>query len=101
MKLVTSIALLAAVSLSGLAQARDNDRLTRGSQAWFVAESVEYVLRAQPEVSLASLSVELTGPEDLILTLGKADDATQTFNCFMFDEWSRGGTVLKKEVVCR
>lgn len=101
MKLVKLGMIACAVLIGTSSLARDNDRLVRGSQAWLVQESAEFALRSLPTAEIKSLSVELTSAEDADVLLIKQDGTEVAFSCFMFDEWSRGGTVLKKEVACR
>lgn len=89
-----------------LARGGDDDSvLTRGSQAWFAAESGEHELRALladgalTDAQPLSLVVDLTSTTTSEVSL---ETATGTWNddCRMEDHWSRRGTVLKKEVFC-
>jgi hypothetical protein len=94
---------------SSVAMARGGEEGTRvparGTQAWFVAESIEHSMRLaiagnnalQAEIS--SASAEVTDNEALV-SLGLASGESISFKCLMFDTTSRGGTVVKKDVNC-
>jgi len=83
-----------------------NEILTRGSQAWFVAESAEHLVRGlvatkvitEAELTRAEIAVteSTTATVSLRTNIGVVDDS-----CRMVDHWSKSNTVLKKEVRCQ
>ncbi len=96
-----------AITLTAPAFARGgNDSvLTRGSQAWFAAETAEHELRglvltgALDEAAPTALVVDLTTTSTADVLIETAGGQV-TDTCRMVDHWSRRGTVLKKEVLC-
>ncbi len=93
------------IASPALARGGQDSVLTRGSQAWFAAESGEHELRALlangslTEAQPLSLVVDLTSTTTSEVSIETASGVL-TDDCRMVDEWSRRGTVLKKEVFC-
>ncbi len=79
----------------------------KNSQAGFVAESLEDSLRrfSTANVEMRDLVQDATvvseTPNDSVVTISISDGTAVTYTCLRFDDWSKGGTVLKKEVVCQ
>lgn len=79
----------------------------KNSQAGFVSESAEHSLqmfvRANSVLkdSVQNVTVVSQTPDDSVVTISLNDGSAVTYTCLRFDDWSNGGTVLKKEVVCR
>jgi hypothetical protein len=77
----------------------------RGSEAWFKKESRQHSIRlmakADPSFpsTVAASDVVITGATSRV-TLTLVDATQLSFDCLMFDESSRSGTVIKKEVKC-
>lgn len=77
----------------------------RGSEAWFKKESKQHSIRLMAKAdpafpaSVVASDVVVTGSTSKV-TLTLADETQLSFDCLMFDESSRGGTVIKKEVKC-
>lgn len=90
---------------AAFARGGDRDLLVRGSQAWFAAESGEHVVKSLVLVGtidqskLTALNIDLTSTSTLTVALTTSEGQV-TDSCWMVDEWSRGGTVLKKDVRC-
>lgn len=106
-KLITITALL---TLAFSAQARrdgDTNQAFKNTMAGFASESIEHSLelmvRQAPATAaqVVSTNVQILTQDDSIVVVGLADGSELTYNCLRFDEWSRGGTVHKKEVICR
>jgi hypothetical protein len=81
------------------------DIITRGSQAWFLSESVEDSVEwlvssgALLDSALSGAAVDLNTATTATITLATAaGQLTET--CVMVDESSRGGTVIKKDTRC-
>ncbi len=83
----------------------DSTQFARGTTAWFAAETAEHgaeglVANNLLEESAAkSLEVNLTSAKDSNLVVDTDVDSIIE-RCLMQDHYSRGGTVLKKEVYC-
>ena len=82
-----------------------NDGVTRGSQAWFLSESVEDSVEwlvssgALPDSALSAVAVDLNSATAATVTLSTAaGQLTET--CVLVNESSRGGTVIKKDTRC-
>ncbi len=77
----------------------------KNSMAGFAGESIEHsllqVFNANGGDQVVGTSVELLSDTDSTVLIDLADGSQLTFNCLRFDDISRGGTVIKKEVVCR
>ncbi len=77
----------------------------RGTQAWFVAESIEHSMRLAIagnnalQAEITSASSEVTGNE-AVVSIGLTSGESINYKCLMFDTTSRGGTVVKKDVNC-
>lgn len=108
MKLLSSAVLFGLVAAQPALARRGggtDDVLTRGSQAWFAAETAEHEVRlllasgALTEAMPTTIAVDLTSAATSSVVV---DSTSGTFEdlCRMVDHWSRGGTVLKKEVYC-
>lgn len=105
MKKILLVSVLGLASTAALARGgNDEDRFpARGTQAWFVAESLEHSIRllgagTNIEQDLWSANVE-TAEGNATVTLQQSS-GTATFSCVMVDESSRGGSVIKKDVNC-
>lgn len=106
-KLIVALSL---ITVAFSAQARggaDRNPALKNSMAGFVSESLEHSMRlfytanaAQKDLVTAA-SVERLTQDDATVVIELEDGTSFTYNCIRFDEWSRGGTVHKKEVVCR
>lgn len=108
--MITILAL--SVSFSALASggSRSGGRTNLGlknSMAGFVSESLEHSMRVFYRTNAASKDLVLNASVDRIsqdestVVIELEDGSAFTYNCLRFDDWSRSGTVLKKEVVCR
>ena len=82
-----------------------NGGLTRGSQAWFLSESVEDSIQwlvssgATLDSALSSVAVDLNSATASTVTVSTAaGQLTET--CIMVEESSRGGTITKKDTRC-
>jgi hypothetical protein len=108
---VQSLVLVLGMLSSGMAMARrggessDPGRAARGTAAWFVGESAE--LTVQSLIASAQLkdseilAVNAQLQSAALVHVGISSEVGELAkDCQMFDEWSRSGTVLKKEVVC-
>lgn len=84
----------------------DKDILARGSQAWFLVESVEHLVRglvksgtiSQEGVTFAETSTQSPTSARVYI---KASSGSYDDNCIMYDHWSHSGTILKKDVRCQ
>jgi hypothetical protein len=100
--------LLAATALfvtTTTATARDGvGDFARGSHGWFLEESAEHALRTAGAMgsidSVTALSVAVVSATETSVRV-ETSDGELNFSCYLVDEWSRSGTVLKKEVLCR
>lgn len=85
----------------------DNVKLLRGSQAWFLAESSESAIGklsiTDNAAAEAITDINVTVDAGRTNTVVQIKTATQNFNynCQMIDQSSKGGTIIKKEVVCQ
>ena len=83
-----------------------NQILTRGSQAWFLGESLEHSVRGLvatkviTEANLTSAQVNLNTTTNSSVAL-KTNVGPMQDECVMYDHWSHHGTILKKEVRCQ
>jgi hypothetical protein len=99
-KLLAAAILLTATS----AFARGGAGITNASE--FLHESIEHSIRkialSNPAVStnLSGVSAAAIDADSVAVELTLSSGEAFTLNCELVDEWSRGGTVLKKEVVC-
>lgn len=96
-----------ALSITAQARGGNTNLGLKNSMAGFVSESLEHSMRlfyqtnaAQKEL-VSTASVERLTQDDATVVIELEDGTAFTYNCIRFDHWSRGGTVLKKEVVCR
>lgn len=107
MKNLSIVALAALLATPALARRGESEaaRPDRGTAAWFLSEGAEHQLEgliAQSRLVAADasgLSIVLsseTTADVRVVTAG--GDIAET--CWMVDETSRGGTVVKKEVLC-
>lgn len=106
-KQMIALALLT-LTLSAQASNGGSKNLTlKNSMAGFAAESIEestrHLYRQSPALKdqVIGAQVELTSATDSSVQIDLVNGSTIAFNCFRFDDWSKSGTVLKKEVVCR
>ncbi len=104
-KLVLALTIM---SLSQFAFAKGGGNLVfKNSQAGFVSESLEesleHFVRVNPAMKdmVQNATVVSQTPDDSVVTISMDDGSAITYTCVRFDDWSKGGTVLKKEVVCR
>lgn len=111
MKKLIIIAALLSTSLTANASGGGNrpgrDQALKNSMAGFASESIEHSIRllnrTNPSLrdQVTGAQVEILSEQDATVTIDLNDGSVLTYNCLRFDDWSRGGTVLKKEVVCR
>lgn len=107
MKKLLVVATLLTLGLSAHARGGNTNLSLKNSMAGFASESIEHsmrlLFRTNPTIKdqVASAQVEIISEQDSTVLIGLTDGTELTFNCIRFDDWSRGGTVLKKEVVCR
>ncbi len=105
-KLIIAVALLT-IGLSAQARGGNNDLTLKNSMAGFTSESVEesvrLLYRTNPAIKdqITGAQVDILSEQDSTVVIGLNDGSELTLSCLRFDDWSRGGTVLKKEVVCR
>jgi sarcosine oxidase gamma subunit len=95
---------LAALATGAAARDGDDTLLPRGSNQWFVTESLEHSVRglvlSGEREAVDDASVALQSEARALVTITLANGAVATFSCAMFDDFSHGGTVVKKEVAC-
>jgi|GEM_PF-1624712 len=108
---IQSLVLVVGLLSSGMAMARrggegaDPSRAARGTAAWFVKESAELTVQSliassQVKASeLLSINAQLQSGE-LAHVAVSSEVGELAKDCQMFEESSRGGTVLKKDVIC-
>lgn len=107
MKKLIIAATLLTIGLSAQARGGDRDIALKNSMAGFASESIEesvrLLYRTNPAVKdmVSGAQVEILNDQDSTVLVSLNDGSELTFNCLRFDDWSRGGTILKKEVVCR
>lgn len=107
MKKLMIVATLLTLALSAQARGDDRDLTLKNSMAGFATESIEHSMRVlyrtNPAIKnqVAGANVQIASETDSTVAIELVDGSEFTFNCIRFDDWSRGGTVLKKEVVCR
>ncbi len=100
-------ATLLIIGLSAQARGGDRDLALRNSMAGFASESIEesigILYRTNPALkdTVTGAQVEILNDQDSTVFVSLNDGSELIFNCLRFDDWSRSGTVLKKEVVCR
>jgi hypothetical protein len=106
-KLIIVTALLTLSSFTQASNGSKTQLSLKNSMAGFASESIEkstrllYRLSPQVKNNITGAKVDLLTNTDSIVQIEHLDGTTTTFSCFRFDDWSKGGTVLKKEVVCR
>jgi hypothetical protein len=108
MKKLIIAATLLALTVSAQARRGGNTQLPlKNSMAGFASESIEestrlfYRLSPALKDQVIGAQVELVSGTDSNVQIELTDGTVANFNCIRFDDWSNGGTVLKKEVVCR
>lgn len=111
MKKLVIIAALLTATLSAYAtgggSGNGRDLGLKNSMAGFASESIEHSMRilyrTNPGLKdqVAGAQVELLSAQDSTVSIDLNDGTVMTYTCIRFDDWSRSGTVLKKEVVCR
>ncbi|MCF8060695.1 MAG: hypothetical protein K9K67_15435 [Bacteriovoracaceae bacterium] len=107
MKKIIMITVLLSAAFSAQARRGATDLTLKNSMAGFASESIEHSMsvlnRTNPTVKdqVAGASVQIISAADSTVIIELTDGSEMTFNCIRFDDTSRGGTVLKKEVVCR
>ncbi len=114
-KLIISI-LLIGLSMPAFASRGGHSDRSRGSknldfknsQAGFIYESTEYALlqlyRSQPELknAIKGSYAEITDTDTSRVYIETTiSEQSIDFTCLRFDDWSKSGTVLKKEVRCQ
>lgn len=107
MKKFIIAATLLTIGLSAQARGGDRDIAFKNSLAGFSSESIEesmkLLYRTTPALQnqVTGASVELLNEQDSTVLVTLNDGTELIFNCLRFDDTSRGGTIIKKEVVCR
>lgn len=106
-KFILIAALLTAAISTQASRGGDRNLTLKNSMAGFASESIEHSMRllyrTHPTVKdqVAGANVQIISEADSTVVIELTDGSEITFNCLRFDDWSRGGTVLKKEVACR
>lgn len=110
LKYVLVAVLIAGVSQTAFARRGGDDparQAFKNSQAGFVSESLEHSMRQFFRVNqalkdeVADATVESTSLDTSIVNIILNDGSEYHYDCLRFDDTSRGGTIVKKEVVCR
>jgi|GEM_PF-4737172 len=108
MKKLILIATLLTTGLSANASRGGDRNLTlKNSMAGFASESIEHSMellyRTNPAIKdqVTGADVQILSEADSTVNVELTDGSVITYSCLRFDDWSRGGTILKKEVVCR
>lgn len=108
MKKLTIVATLLTLAFSAHASRGGTRNLNfKNSMAGFASESVEHSMellyRTNPAIKdqVVGANVEIISQADSAVIIELTDGSQLSFSCLRFDDWSRGGTVLKKEVACR
>ncbi len=102
-----SFVLIPTFSFASSGSSNGRDLQFKNSEAGFVSESVEHSMRIFSQtqfymaVKVTGLQVQIPQAGESLVTLSLSDGNEMTYTCFQFDDWSRSGTVLKKEVACR
>ncbi|MCR9205701.1 MAG: hypothetical protein NXH75_14045 [Halobacteriovoraceae bacterium] len=106
-KLIVAATLLTLALSTQASRGGDRNLTLKNSMAGFASESIEHSMRllyrTNPAVKdqVNGANVEIISAQDSAVSIELVDGTVFTYNCFRFDDWSRSGTVLKKEVVCR
>jgi len=98
--------MMTALFMIGLtAQAKGGNIAFKNSMAGFAGESIEHsllqIFNADGGKNVVGANVEILSETDSTVYVDLQDGTQLTFQCLRFDDISRGGTVVKKEVVCR
>lgn len=110
LKYVLVALLIAGASQTALARRGGNDparQAFKNSQAGFVSESLEHSMRIFYRTNQAlkdqvvDAAVESTSLDTSVVSIILNDGSEYQYDCLRFDDTSRGGTIIKKEVVCR
>ncbi len=107
MKKLMIAATLLTLSIATQARGGNANLDLKNSMAGFASESIEesvrlfYRVNAGLKEQVIGASVTTNTPEDSTVVIELEDGSAFTYSCLRFDDWSNGGTVLKKEVVCR
>jgi hypothetical protein len=106
-KIILIAALLTAGISTQAGRGGDRDLTLKNSMAGFASESIEHSMRLLNRTNptakdlVIGANVQSLTQADSTVIIELSGGSEITYNCLRFDDWSRGGTVLKKEVVCR
>lgn len=106
-KLILIATLLTAGFSANAGRGEGRDLALKNSMAGFATESIEHSMRllyrTNPAIKdqVTGADVQILSEADSTVNIELTDGSILTYNCLRFDDWSRGGTILKKEVVCR
>ena len=106
-KLIVAATLLTLTLSAQASRGGDRNLGFKNSMAGFASESIEHSMRllyrTNPAVKdqVVGANVQIASAQDSTVAIELADGTELIYSCIRFDDWSRGGTVLKKEVVCR
>ncbi|MBX3018566.1 MAG: hypothetical protein KF767_11795 [Bdellovibrionaceae bacterium] len=102
--LALAFAFLASTTVFAKGGDDDDVDLLRGSQAWFMAESSEHAigkLNMNDAERLTEVKVTIDTARTTTAVELRTADQVFTSTCRMVDHASKGGTRIKKEVICQ
>lgn len=108
MKTLASIlALSALLSVPAFAKSGDDSVKVpaRGTRAWFALEAGEHSLRnlalTDSNAADAVTGIATTLDGDIATVVIGFDNVSVEYSCIQFDDFSKSGTVVKKDVACQ